>query len=201
MNKGKKYLFFDTETTGLPKSYDCTTSEVKNWPRAVQVSWLLTNDFGRTLKKGNYIVKPDGFEIPWSATKIHGITTEEALAKGEIIEVILCRFMKDLFAADCIVAHNLEFDKHIIGAEMIRTCGKDLFLCEGKEEHCTMLESTNFCALENYSDYFDDEYKWPKLIELHKILFGKGFTGTHNSLADVRATMKCFFELRKRGVM
>lgn len=80
----EKYLFFDTETTGLSKYCDDDVYDTENWPRIVQLSWLLTNAAGRTLSHGNYIVKPQGFEIPRSATKIHHISTKKALEKGEV---------------------------------------------------------------------------------------------------------------------
>jgi DNA polymerase III epsilon subunit-like protein len=59
-----------------------------------------------------------------------------------------------------------------------------------------MLGSTDFCAIVgNYG------FKWPKLQELHHILFKKQFEGSHDALVDVRACAKCYFELRKREVM
>jgi len=33
------YLFFDTETTGLPKNWKSPVSYLKNWPRVVQIAW------------------------------------------------------------------------------------------------------------------------------------------------------------------
>jgi hypothetical protein len=35
------YLFFDTETTGLPKSWKAPVTDVNNWPRLVQLAFLL----------------------------------------------------------------------------------------------------------------------------------------------------------------
>ena len=59
-----------------------------------------------------------------------------------------------------------------------------------------MQGSTDFCAIVgNYG------YKWPKLQELHKELFGYPFEGDHDALVDVRACVRCYFELRKREVM
>jgi hypothetical protein len=34
------YLFFDTETTGLPKNYKAPVTDLNNWPRLVQLAWL-----------------------------------------------------------------------------------------------------------------------------------------------------------------
>jgi len=34
------YLFFDTETTGLPKNWKAPIEDLNNWPRLVQLAWL-----------------------------------------------------------------------------------------------------------------------------------------------------------------
>jgi DNA polymerase III epsilon subunit-like protein len=44
-------------------------------------------------------------------------------------------------------------------------------------------------------------YKWPKLDELHRHLFGRGMGAAHNALVDVEACARCFFELQRRGVI
>ena len=41
---GKTILFFDTETTGLPKKYDAPASNVDNWPRLIQLSWIICDE-------------------------------------------------------------------------------------------------------------------------------------------------------------
>jgi DNA polymerase-3 subunit epsilon len=189
-----KYLFFDTETSGLPRSYRASVNDLENWPRVVQLSWILTNEKGRKLSAGDYIIKPVGFSIPTSASRIHGITTQKACERGDLLELVLCRFMKDLFEADCFVCHNVEFDYNVLAAEMLRVFGKE-FLSE-MHSHCTMQESTDFCEIET-----PNGYKWPTLQELHEKLFGKKFSGAHNSAADVLATKKCFFALKEEGVI
>lgn len=40
-----------------------------------------------------------------------------------------------------------------------------------------------------------------KLQELYTKLFGHGFEEAHNSQADILATMRCYFELCKRGIL
>jgi hypothetical protein len=39
------------------------------------------------------------------------------------------------------------------------------------------------------------------LSELHTKLFGKDFEGAHDAFADIDATEKCFWELKKIGIM
>ena len=51
------------------------------------------------------------------------------------------------------------------------------------------------------SDNYNGNYKWPKLDELYSALFNKSFEGQHNAINDVRATYKCYFEMKKRGLI
>ena len=46
MNNFQKYLFFDTETTGIPNDYKAPCTNTDNWPRLIQLGWLLTDAEG-----------------------------------------------------------------------------------------------------------------------------------------------------------
>ncbi len=186
------YLFFDTETAGLPKDYNALTHWLKNWPRLVQLSWITTDEDCNILSENDYIIYPDGFTIPEDAVRLHGITTEFAKEKGKPIKEVIDKFMEDFNAATTIVGHNNDFDKKIIGAELIRLGQNDIM--SSKEALCTMKGSVDYCKIPS-----SHGYKWPKLQELHKKLFGFEFEDAHNSLSDVKATLKCFKEMKKLG--
>ncbi|MBO7651903.1 MAG: 3'-5' exonuclease [Bacteroidales bacterium] len=189
------YLFFDTETVGLPKDYEAPASDTLNWPRMVQLSWILTDNQGNVLSTHDCIVRPDGFVVPEKAASIHGITTERALAEGAPLDSVLTVFLQTLDSAEYIVGHNISFDIHVVDAELVRR-GYDVRLTPMKA-YCTMLAGTDYCKLPgNYG-----HYKWPKLQELHKTLFGTEFDDAHNSAADVDATCKCFWEMRRRKLI
>ena len=188
------YLFFDTETTGLPKYYGAPLEELDNWPRLVQLAWLLLDENGEEQDGQNRIIRPDGFVIPEEASAVHGISTERALKEGIGIESALDEFVEALESTKTLVAHNISFDEKIMGAEFLRQNLQPQFLAMPKI--CTMHKSTDFCAIET-----ERGYKWPKLIELHEKLFGVSFDGAHDALADVRATARCFFELKGRGII
>ena len=189
------YLFFDTETTGLPRNYDAPLSDLGNWPRVVQLAWLLTDDSGKELEKREFIVKPEGFTIPPQASAIHGITTEIALKKGVRISDVVASFDESLKSARMLVAHNFDFDQRILAAEYLRL-GQSHDLLMKTASTCTMRRSTDFCRLPSERG----GYKWPKLIELHTKLFGTDFASAHDAMADVQACARCFFELRRQGV-
>ena len=187
-------LFFDTEATGLPDDYDEPTTNTANWPRIVQLSWIVTNEKGEKLKEQDFVIYPDGFTISKSAIDLHGITLEKAYANGKPIKEVISLFLEDFYQAKYIVGHNVAFDKKIIGAELVRMGQEDVM--EEKQSFCTMLLSTNYCRIPGYYGY-----KYPKLQELYRKLFGVTFDGVHNSFTDVNATVKCFWEMNRIGLI
>lgn len=188
------YLFFDTETTGLPQRWGATLDDLDNWPRMVQAAWILHDNYGREIASQSYIVKPDNFTIPADVALIHGITTQKALKEGFPLRNVLREFTKAANEARFLVAHNISFDEKIVGAEFLRSGMENIL--ESKTKICTMKCSAEYCAIENRYGY-----KWPKLAELHYQLFGTVFAGAHNAAADIKITAKCFWELKRLGVL
>jgi DNA polymerase III epsilon subunit-like protein len=188
------YLFFDTETTGLPGNWKAPLTDLSNWPRMVQLAWLLYDSKGELQEENNYIIKPDNYTIPREVSKIHGITTAMAKKEGHDLKKVLVKFKKHLSKTDCLVAHNIRFDEKIVGAEFLRLMMKNSL--EGKQKICTMLSSTNYCRIPGrYGN------KWPKLSELHYNLFRTGFDEAHNAAVDIHVTAKCFWKMREMGVI
>ena len=188
-------FFFDTETTGLPRNWNAPLKDLDNWPRMVQLAWLLCDAAGNELAQANRIIRPQGYVIPRDAARIHGITTERAMEEGILLTDALDEVLPQIEKAAVAIAHNISFDEKILGAECLRL-GRPHPLLK-KTTRCTMKESTNFCALPGrYGDF-----KYPNLTELHRKLFNKPFAGAHDALADVRACKAAFYELRLRGVM
>jgi DNA polymerase III epsilon subunit-like protein len=190
-------LFFDTETTGLPLSWKRPYTEVENWPRVIQVAWLLYDLRGELKKSRMAIIYPQGFDIPEEASAIHGINTEMACEKGEFIEDILLEFDADLEGCEEVVAHNIAFDEKVMMAEYCRM-KQETFLME-RPRRCTMRSATRFCAIPHA--YGRMGYKWPKLSELHIKLFGEDFEGAHDALADIEATARCYWKLKDLHLM
>lgn len=82
---------------------------------------------------------------------------------------------------------NFAFDLNIVGCELYRE-GMAYNTLLAKHNVCTMQRSTDFCAIPSNSPY--GGYKWPKLAELHRKLFGCTFDGAHDALADIEAGQK-----------
>ena len=188
------YLSVATETTGLPRSWRAPVTDLNNWPRMVQIAWILTEEDGTRIAAEDHIILPEGYRIPRGASKVHGITTERALAEGKELQEVLEKFNELVERADALVAHNISFDEKIVGAELLRKKITTRFF--QKRKICTMESSTDYCRIPGPYGY-----KWPRLSELHHKLFGEGFEEAHNAAADIQATERCFREMKKMGLI
>ncbi|MBL4662803.1 MAG: 3'-5' exonuclease, partial [Flavobacteriaceae bacterium] len=97
------YLIFDTETTGLPKRYNAPVSDTDNWPRCIQIAWQLHDDMGTVVEHADFLIQPDGFDIPYDSERIHGISTDLAKQKGLPLREVVGRFAEVLGKAKFVV--------------------------------------------------------------------------------------------------
>ncbi|MEI9920618.1 MAG: DNA polymerase III subunit alpha [Bacteroidota bacterium] len=191
------YLIFDTETTGVPHNKSAPITDLDNWPRLVQLAWQLHDAKGKLISHHNYIIKPNGFDIPFKAEQIHGISTRRAMEEGVDLKDAFAHFITDLKQTKQLVGHNIEFDINIIGAELIRqSLTTEQFLSIARVD--TGLASIEFCQLQGG---IGGKLKMPRLTELHQKLFGKPFQDAHDASYDVAATARCFFGLIKEKVV
>ena len=190
------YLVFDTETTGLPLNYKAPLTDFNNWPRMVQLAWQIHDVKGDLIEVKNYIVKPDGFTIPYNSEKIHGISTELANKKGIPLDEVLTLFTNALKNASYIIGHNISFDNNIVGCEFLRSNMPNILTEKNSVD--TKEEATEFCQLPGGRG---GKYKWPNLSELYVKLFNESFAEAHNASADVEATTRCFLELLRKEII
>ncbi len=190
------YLIFDTETTGLPKRWNAPLTDSDNWPRCIQIAWQLHEDDGTLIEHQDYLVQPEGFNIPYDAEKIHGISTELAEQKGIPLEDVIEKFTEALSKTKFLVGQNIGFDNNIMGAEFHRLGMENPLPNFPVLDTCT--ETTaQLCQLPGGRG---GKFKLPTLTELHQFLFSKSFNEAHNATADVEATTRCFLELVRRQI-
>lgn len=195
-----RILFFDTETNGLPKGPRGSTNP-HDWPAIVQLAWQTWefDEAPRQRTSVSYILRPSP-ELVWDlgSQAFHQITKERALAEGVEPTEALAAFRAALAECAVVIAHNLAFDKPVLSSE-ISLRGLSA-LPWPSIECCTMMASKDYCRLP--SAYSRTEHKFPKLSELHALLFG---TNTpivfHNAANDVEATVACFRRLVALGVI
>lgn len=201
MNNETKILFFDTETSDFIKK-DLPANDPKQaW--VVQIGALLATP-EKTIDSLNTIIQANGRSINHYAEEVHKISVfkadEEGIPELEAAE----KFGLLLRQADLVVGHNFDFDwkyaVHLLERNMddLSDEARSAFYLD-LPNHCTMKDKNvvKFCGLKNKAG----RAKWPKLIELHEILFEKGFDGAHDAFADITATRDCFFELVRREII
>ncbi|WP_299114573.1 DNA polymerase III subunit alpha [uncultured Winogradskyella sp.] len=188
------YLIFDTETTGLPKRWDAPITDTDNWPRAIQIAWQLHDTMGNCIEHQDYLIQPEGFNIPYDAEKIHGISTELAQEQGVPLAEVLEKFNIALSKTKFVVGQNVKFDLNIMGAEFVREDVanplQELPVLDTCTEHTASL-----CQIPGGRG---GKFKLPTLTELHQYLFNQPFAEAHNATADVEATTRCFLELIRK---
>jgi DNA polymerase III epsilon subunit-like protein len=165
-------LYLDCETTGLIYPH--------SMPKIVSLAWAVNDE-----EIHHYLIKPTDYIIPKTSTRIHGITHEQALQDGEDIDIVLNHLRKDLNRVSEIIAHNADFDVTVLES-------LDPTLFNNKIITCSMLSTIDYCNL--------PRKKWPKLLELHRKVFGEEFQGRlHDASEDVRCLRQCWTQLQTDG--
>ncbi len=190
------YLIFDTETTGLPRNWSAPITDTDNWPRCIQIAWQLHDELGNLMEHQDYLVKPEGFNIPFDAERIHGISTELAQQDGVSLQEVLEKFNIALSKSKFIVGQNVGFDVNIMGCEFHRMGMDSRMNSMPVLDTCTEVTA----SLLKLPGGRGGKFKLPTLTELHQYLFGEPFSEAHNATADVEATTRCFLELVNRQV-
>lgn len=175
-------LFFDFETTGLPGP------RVPVYP--VQLAWILNDATGVTRESGDFLIQPEGWEIPESATKVHGITTDIAREFGHPLSTVLDLFSAASTRAGRLVAHNVNFDRQILLDCYARAGRQDDF---HRTAHaavfCTMRAAATMCGIR--SGRIGLSAAFARFI-------GSRLEGAHNAAADTRACLQLFYALTAR---
>lgn len=187
-----KFLVFDTETTGFPQrlnghNYSPDQIEKYNSARIVSIAFMVLGEDFETLAEHYYVIKPSGFEIPESATKIHGITTEYALKNGVDFAYVASRLQEVLFRykdIEYFVAHNVYFDYNILLSELYRL--------DDQENIQQLKKLKRYCTMKKSMHLFPKR-KFPKLVELYEYLFpNHKMIDAHNALYDAKHCAECF---------
>src|SRR5690554_3563266 len=188
------YLIFDTETTGLPRNWSAPITDTDNWPRCVQIAWQLHDAMGNVVEHQDYLIKPDGFNIPFDSERVHGISTELALEQGIPLQEVLEKFNIALAKAKFVIGHNVGFDLNVMGCEFHR------YLVDTELNNKPILDTCteDTAELLKLPGGRGGRFKLPTLTELYQFLFQESFSEAHNATADVEATTRAFLELIRK---
>lgn len=212
MNSENQYVIvFDTETTGLPKSRVINSETLELWPHIVQFSYVIYNVTKMTLEKicDKVINIPDGIMMSDETVNIHKITNDMTHHSTNMVQDILDEFMEDMSNNNvkAIIGHNISFDINMLKIELLRLIHGEQTKNKSKykkmfyeinytnKTFCTMHKTIDLCQIHAKRKDGSVYYKYPKLIELYKVLFGEKeeLNNLHNSLNDVLVTLRCYY--------
>ena len=207
-----RFLVFDTETTGLPKTKLINPDTLHLWPHIVQFSYIIyDSSLNDIVESKNYIIKvPDKFIISEESSKIHGITNEISTKLGVEINEVIIEFFYLLRTVDKLVGHNIEFDINMIKIELLRIINTKLTSEEQLKHYkydlhyimyyenicCTLKDTIKYCNIQLFDKFGKPYLKYPKLIELHEKLFNSTPNNLHNSFNDILVTLRCFMKFK-----
>jgi DNA polymerase-3 subunit epsilon len=195
------FLFFDTETTGLP-ARGFGPADPRQ-PHLVQLACLLADEDGTERASLSLIVAPP-IPIPAEAAAVHGITDEIARGAGVSQSSAVSIWAQMARRAHTLVAHNIPFDLGLLQSAWFRTRGPTADgtwadLLEGRRQFCTMRAATgpvNLPPTDRMRAAGFNRPKAPKLSECVRHFFDEDLAGAHDALVDVRACARVFFHLR-----
>ena len=180
-----KLFFFDTETTWKFPEKDQIIQFWWIYWELDESTWIFNE-----IERVNQLIKPS-VEIAEEASKVHWLYKED-LQDYENIDKYIYEFLSFIKKSDYVIGHNVEFDKNMIISETKRL---NIPFDFSKIKWIDTMKSTSSLLKIPAPERSSDKYKWPKLAELHKFLFGKLFDNAHDAMADIEATKDCFLEL------
>lgn len=184
------YLFFDTETSGMIER--TLPPEHESQPRLVQLGLILTDEKLEAQAEISVLVRPDGATFDSGAVKVHGISEEHADRFGVPLETAVAMFTGLCDRAQVAVAHNIEFDIKVMKAQCARAGLPSPF--ERLKSECTMALTQPLCMLDSRRG---SGFKPPTLSEAYKHFFGKPVENAHDALADCRACLAIYQQVKK----
>jgi len=187
------FLFFHVNATGRPKKWNTPPSDTFFWPRLFQISWQQYNEQGEIQNSADYIIKPQGFEVPIEVEDYTKVTPERAEEEGVELETVLKEFSKLVDESEYVIAHNSKLAGNVVEAEFIRTNIPSRLMAS--EQYSLMQEATYFCKIVAKGG---TKYKWPSLQEVHMACYNSHFTDAYDPSVCVQAVANCFFFLLKR---
>ena len=109
-----RIVLFDTETTGLPIHFE---GNLSIQPRIIEFGAIIVQD-GIIVEKVNQVINPQ-MQIEEIITKITGLTQSD-VDSGMLFKDFMPTIAATFEGADCVIAHNLAFDRFLLQCEMRR---------------------------------------------------------------------------------
>ena len=185
-------LFVDTETSGIPRDWNKPYASRSNWPHIAQLAWVVCTPDGQEVKMENHYIQPNDYDMDPAARSVHGLTLEFLREKGESRHAVMQQLHQDLLRyKPLVVAHFMQLDFHMVGVGFHRAGLTNPML--GLPTFCTM-RATGPLLRHSTQGFL-------RLGELYQRLFHEPLENAHDALVDARAAARCYFEMRRQGIV
>jgi DNA polymerase III subunit epsilon len=204
-------LIFDTETTGHANFREPASHFSQ--PDLVQLGFILvdTSTWKKQLQLSLLIQPTTGLtkDIDPGAQAVHGITKQDCELYGVPLPTALQVLMEALTKADCVVAHNLRFDRAVIDTALFRSGMMESSSKSNAWTELSSLPAHSICTMQACIDVLrlpssgrSLSYKWPSLSECY-MHFTKQpeLPDAHDALADANACMIIFRSLLEQQMI
>lgn len=178
-------ILFDTETTGLVKKGN---TPILDQPHIIEFAAIkLSDDTLEEIERIQFLCKPpEHIKLEPIITNITGLN-DEMLSTEKPFSAYLETLQKFFFGTWTMVAHNLPFDRNMLGFELKRLNMTANFPWPPK----------HICTVEKS---FDIEGYRLNLTKLHEKATGQEhINNAHRAINDVEALVKCLKYLRSLG--
>lgn len=185
-------LFYDCETTGFIDQRLPVEHHLQ--PHLVQLGLILTTDSEMEVASADLTVRPEGYQIPEQASKVHGITTEIAREIGVPFATVMSVFLQLRANASEVVTFNRSYDDFIIRASIHRT-GRVPSHPGPTKNTCCMALVTPIMKMAQTEKMKGTPWahKNPKLEEAYSFFMKRPMVNAHNAIWDARATKEIYF--------
>ena len=183
------YLILDVSANGAPKSWKAAPDDVFNWPRMVQLSWLVYNEDRELQAQANDLIQPNGWKMPAAMAKRYHVTQEQLEEKGIPAREALEKLVPQIDACQYLITHNMTFCEGILTAEMARLSMPHRL--SAADKYALMQEAAWYTKLPARGG----RYKWPSLQDIHVKMFQARYANAGEAYADVATTAIVLFGL------
>lgn len=172
-------FLFDTETDGLIKN---GAVRLEKQPRIIELFGVVLNEQDEEVEVWQSLFAHPA-PLLQEVIDITGITNALLTDAPPFVEK--ARDLKRIIeSCDRVVGHNLTYDLSMVTNEMARINSR---VDWPADKICTVEATEHFCG-----------YRLG-LNNLHEHLFGERFKDAHRAEPDVRAMVRCYIELKRRG--
>ena len=161
-------VIFDTETTGLPLH---RSAPLALQPRIIEFGAVRLSKDGEMGIGASILINP-GCPLSPEITKITGLTNAD-LVNAPSFREVMPQIAMMFDGAALVIAHNLPFDRMLLGMELKR---------EGVMEF--PWPERELCTVSLYRDLWGRD---PRLIEVYEWVMDRQYPQTHRALDDAAA--------------